>query len=158
MLKKHKSSLSGSTILGSETGEKEKGREKNRGFATKIEEYSDEDEDVGPQKEGEPWKPAFLRRHESRKSSGTHPEAMNMPRLSSELHSPTPAYSAPPGAVPATPSLLNAMNRVALAQNQALGGGDRALSPPPRLSYGGVTPPSDQWKGFWSDVKDRASS
>jgi hypothetical protein len=156
-------SLSGSTLYTSEGGDHGKPKEKDRLDPTI--EYSDGeggDDAVPPQQDGEPWKPVFLRRHESQRSKDT------AKRSSISFHPPPPAFPMPtpiyapapsPGGVPATPSLLNAINRVQLAHTQAMSGADHArLSPPPRLSQELTRSPSEEWKGFWADVREKVAT
>ncbi|KAF7324766.1 hypothetical protein MKEN_00518400 [Mycena kentingensis (nom. inval.)] len=115
--------------------------------------YSDYEEDVtshGNSKGGNDpdWKPAFLHRHSSAaKSNGFSSTASQRTAVSSSN-----TKSPPLGAVPATPSLIKALDRIAVAQKDA-------FTPPPHTE-GMPDPASPQdgpgWDRFWKDVRDRA--
>ena len=148
-------SLSGATLYGSDDG-----REKeNQGIKrvstpqlTSLENYSDsEGEDIttprstpvkrSKSRRDEPgWKPEFLSRHEK------EPESLTVTSAA------TAVPSAPPGAVPLTPSLIRAIDRIAIAQGKVY----RYTSPPP-LSPGlprGET--GEDWRRFWTRVQEKA--
>ncbi|CAA7265453.1 unnamed protein product [Cyclocybe aegerita] len=132
-------------------------------------EYSDwEEEDLatvdrhhrrgrGQEKEGE-WSPGFLKRHQSQSqatSVGPHPTAVP---------------------VPATPSLIKAIDRVALAQREAYGPSRAASQARPQHTEGrsptrARTPPraeggghgkeherSPRWEEFWREVRAKAQT
>jgi len=111
---------------------------------SEIENYSDvEGEDitssnasplgrVRSRREEPGWTPAFLQR-------GTD----------STSHGKGTTSSPPPGAVPMTPSLIRAIDRIAVAQTKAY----RAavpLSPQP-------TETREEWRGFWERVQQKAA-
>lgn len=128
-------------------------------------EYSDFEEDVASTKgsgksltvdrDGERWSPAFLARHQYRgvrqPPSGTH--------FAQIL----------PGAmpVPATPSLIKAMDRIAIAQKDAfvIAGGPasnsakpKSVSHPTEPEVGVATKRAPQWEEFWREVQVKAHS
>lgn len=159
-------------------------------------EYSDYEEDLTVQhrKHGEgKWTPDFLKRQRAKSQHKTRaqPPPSTVGQFSSHASSTIGSIVAPPlvppGAmpVPATPSLLNAINRIAAAQKDVFG----AL-PPEHPARGGTydglpniydKPPTDaeaahvitdvegpgrvrsiegmhkgDWDEFWRDVKDKA--
>ncbi|THH14543.1 hypothetical protein EW146_g5790 [Bondarzewia mesenterica] len=108
-------------------------------------EYSDYEEDVTalatrPSRDAAGWSPPFLHRHD---------------------FNPTPPKGAeiPPGAVPMTPSLLYALDRVAVAQRDAFGpqGSSAPTSGLPPLGVEDDKSKSKHWDSFWQDVKEKAS-
>lgn len=137
-------------------------------LGTTVEEYSDVEQDVTAMKEEEDrtspgWKPAFLRKHEARKSlsGGKDDAAPQSPiPLSRQttlgdvlpaMPMPTPIGFVPPapiGAAPTTPSLIQAYNRINKAQQDA-----RVTSPPtePRKK-----PSLELDDGFWNKVRAKA--
>jgi len=136
-------SLDGATLYGSDD-ELDKAVSKR---VSEVENYSDlEGEDItssqnAPLKRGKShrdqpgWKPGFL----SRPS-----DASELTAVSS-----TPP---PPGAVPMTPSLIKAIDRIAVAQSEAY----KVASPPlsPTISSQG---PKTEWIGFWDRVQKKAA-
>lgn len=125
-----------------------------------VPEYSDYEEDVTSSKpqQADDWSPGFMKRHRSANaasavsSSGSQRTAVNA----------TPG-SPPLGAVPATPSLIKALDRVALAQQAAFAsatpssrpGGDDGL---PRVDeneeqFGAK---AVKWDHFWKEVKEKS--
>ncbi|KZW01589.1 hypothetical protein EXIGLDRAFT_760792 [Exidia glandulosa HHB12029] len=65
----------------------------------------------------------------------------------------------PPGAVPTTPSLLKALERVHQAQTSVYGPGSAPQTPQPGSpkSDGGGEGGGERWQNFWSDVQAKAS-
>jgi len=124
--------------------------------------YSDF-EDVTENKQGwgsldQDWSPAFLRKHQY--ASATSSGSQTSPSMSSVLPS--------LGVIPATPSLIKALNRVAVAQQAAYGSDARqpCLSPSmstepsthglPKILRKGEERKEPQWDEFWKDVRDKA--
>jgi len=116
-----------------------------RGNDNGAPEYSDYEEDVtnaqsqtGELRNSQGWKPPFLSRHGSNAAN--------------------PA--SPAGAVPITPSLIRAVDRIAAAQAQAYG-----TSSGPDTSTSAASPEVDtesvvreqRWEAFWRDVTAKAS-
>jgi hypothetical protein len=106
--------------------------------------YSDQEEDVTTEtkisRDDPRWTPAFLHRDS--------PSSKNS--QSSE------STKAPPGAVPVTPSLIKALDRIAVAQGQV-------YNPEPTV-HDGLPPRSGnretekpRWDAFWKDVIDKAN-
>lgn len=151
------------------------------GKGEEVPEYSDFEEDVtsaAPLTKDRDidragWSPEFLRRHRESGGSSTtsqrtaveHPRPLSPP--------------APDGAVPVTPSLLNALNRIAVAQETAYDyrPGQKPLRPglPPTKSSepamtsglpGAQIPPlgngepfqAARWDTFWQEVRDKAGN
>jgi len=142
--------LSGATLYGSDDeGDREK--EKSGGKRTKVaslENYSDsEGEDITTphstplkrqkSRRDEPgWKPEFLARHPSESPTN----ASSVTAVSSGVR----------GAVPMTPSLIRAIDRIAVAQGEAYG----HISPPPLPR----AESEQKWRGFWDRVQEKAGS
>lgn len=83
------------------------------------------------------WKPDFLKRY----STSPQPSSQS-----------AESRQSPAGAVPMTPSLIRAIDRIAVAQNEAYSGLP-PLSPPPLLH-----PEFEQkYRGFWERVQQKAS-
>ncbi|KAF7303746.1 hypothetical protein MIND_00604200 [Mycena indigotica] len=100
-------------------------------------EYSDFEDDVtnmGGKHSGEEWKPGFLKRHTSGANSTSSTSQQTIVK----------SKSPPLGAVPATPSLIKALDRIAVAQKDA-------FSQPPSPEEKGA-----RWDEFWKDVRDKA--
>ncbi|KAJ7705276.1 hypothetical protein B0H17DRAFT_1298329 [Mycena rosella] len=115
--------------------------------ADEAPEYSDYEEDVtslGAPKDGKDWSPGFLKRHRSGanavSSSASQRTAVNSSKTS----------AAPLGAVPATPSLIKALDRIAVAQKDAFSQ-DGMPEAAPREEYKGA-----RWEDFWKEVRDKA--
>ncbi|KAH7103294.1 hypothetical protein BKA62DRAFT_828489 [Auriculariales sp. MPI-PUGE-AT-0066] len=89
------------------------------------------------------WKPAFLARSETGDSA--------------TIGNQHPRPPVPPGAVAATPSLLNAIDRIHRAQASVYGGQSTSGAQTPRPE----SPRSDAgpggWQGFWADVQAKAA-
>jgi hypothetical protein len=114
---------------------------------------------------GEPgWSPEFIRRASQSKSQrgslGSH--GLTSTAASSLAPPPTPGT---PRAVPATPSLIRAVDRLAAAQEAAYGPGVGMGSgygfPVAGVDGEVVVPPGtedsgERWAGFWRDVKEKA--
>jgi hypothetical protein len=118
-----------------------------------VPEYSDYEEDVTAstgKKRGAPgWTPPFM----ERKQSSLADSSTLAPVLSNDI---------PPGAVPLTPSLIHAIDRIAAAQSDAFTSRSRDGLP---LAVGSCTPltPSanddskgEHWDIFWRDVTTKA--
>ncbi|KAG9094091.1 hypothetical protein FRC06_011166 [Ceratobasidium sp. 370] len=155
----------------------------------RIEPSHDDDKD---------WKPVFLKRSESLRSAtaemvdsfesqdvtsartlGSHSPNYEYSAPTSPLRGVMPLYagnSSTPGLVPATPSLIYAMDRVSKAQKMAYTGGadpsaewssQRSESDGTRVGahemYGEGLPNAGErgeerkWKGFWADVQHKAA-
>ncbi|KAG8732548.1 hypothetical protein FRC10_000852 [Ceratobasidium sp. 414] len=155
----------------------------------RIEPSRDDDKD---------WKPVFLKRSESLRSAtaetvdpfeshdvttartlGSHSPNYDYSAPSTPRRGVTPLYAAnisTPGLVPATPSLIYAMDRVTKAQKMAYAGGASASaewssqgSGSDGTRAGGHDMPGDglpnagergeerSWKGFWADVQQKAA-
>jgi hypothetical protein len=115
-----------------------------RGNDTDALEYSDSEEDVtnaqvqtGELRSSQGWKPPFLSRHGSNAAN------------------PAP----PAGAVPITPSLIRAMDRIAAAQAEAYGSssGPETLADSPEVDTESVLVRKQRWEAFWRDVTAKAS-
>jgi len=134
-----------------------------KGLGGEMPEYSDLEEDVTEVRKGSNgdrdslrgWSPGFLRTHQHASTTSSR-TVVSSPHLLSL------------GAVPATPSLIKALDRVAVAHLAAFGSDARQSGPQPSKSdnprstdglpmmvndgeYKG-----DQWAGFWKDVRDKA--
>lgn len=141
--------LSGATLYGSDNE-----MDKSQDTATRAanrENYSDsEGEDITT-----PHSTPVKRQRSHRDEPGWKPEFLSRHLVSSK--SPTRASSVtavppgPRGAVPMTPSLIRAIDRIAVAQGEAYG---YTPPPPPPLS----PPPipraesEQKWRGFWERV------
>ncbi|KAJ7182592.1 hypothetical protein C8R43DRAFT_911084 [Mycena crocata] len=113
--------------------------------------YSDYEEDLTSlaAKDGnrdKDWSPGFLKRHRS----GATDRASQRTAVTSSNN-----QSAPPGAVPATPSLIKALDRIAVAQKDAF-----SHSPADGMPDGGAPPQQEykgaRWDDFWKEVRDKA--
>ncbi|KAJ7621139.1 hypothetical protein FB45DRAFT_798859 [Roridomyces roridus] len=116
--------------------------------------YSDFEEDVtslgkSDGKDGKEWSPGFLQRHRSgTNSSGSQRTAVTRSTASN------PPPLAP---VPATPSLIKALDRIAVAQKDAFSSAPEGMpspgSPPssPRQEFKGA-----RWDDFWKEVREKA--
>ncbi|KAF7368988.1 hypothetical protein MVEN_00225400 [Mycena venus] len=136
--------------------DKEMGRvrgAKKRG-ADEAPEYSDFEEDLtnlaNKDKDGKEWSPGFLKRHRS----GANAVSSTASQRTAVTNSSSNTKSAPLGAVPATPSLIKALDRIAVAQKDAFSGVDAPADgmPSPREEY----KPGARWGDFWRDVQDKA--
>jgi hypothetical protein len=115
-----------------------------RGNDNDTPEYSDYEEDVtnaqvqtGEFRNPQDWKPPFLSRHGS-----------NAANLASTI-----------GAVPITPSLIRAVDRIAAAQAQAYGSssGPDTSAATPEVDTESVLVRKQRWEVFWRDVTAKAS-
>ncbi|KAK7464203.1 hypothetical protein VKT23_006369 [Stygiomarasmius scandens] len=145
---------------------------------------------------GEAWTPGFIRRASQRSGSGSGsqgasvkagsnaststlvppsptttsasgPPALGQPTPTSPSAGP-PAFLSGLGAVPATPSLIKALDRVALAQKDAYSGS--AGTGLPRVEEeaqdkedtkgtpANAQPDGKRWESFWKEVGDKAAS
>lgn len=103
-------------------------------------EYSDYEEDVTTaqtrtrQRRDSPgWRPSFLAQHDSNAANS----------------------ATPIGAVPMTPSLIRAVDRIAAAQAQAYGSAapmDSSTAPNPDVHTENVLARKQRWEAFWQDV------
>ncbi len=145
------------------------------GIGSKEEvEYSDYEEDVtkgqarraSVEDPGEPWSPGFFKRHQSQ-GAQSQGHVLVPPRADDILSGIMP--------VPATPSLIKAIDRITLAQRDAFGVQD-ANSPrttskeqPIRLNLEPPSQPGDvdvvvaekptpRWEEFWREVRTKARS
>ncbi|KAK0221493.1 hypothetical protein IW262DRAFT_1374225 [Armillaria fumosa] len=109
-----------------------------------VPEYSDLEEDltsVSQRKTNEEWSPGFIKRYRSSNTpSSSHGTAVE-------------SLSPPTGAVPVAPSLMKALDRIALAQKEAFG--PRGREGLPRIDDGDETR-EDGWADFWRDVRDKS--
>jgi hypothetical protein len=141
--------------------------------------YSDFEEDVTSaamqkNRDSPEWSPDFLRRHSA--SGGTWTTSQR-----TVVERPSPAVSSPPapeGAVPMTPSLIKAIDRIAVAQQAAYGASSKPLAAGLPLSKSselaglaglpqtqaslsplssGEDNKSERWAAFWKDVRDKAA-
>ncbi|CAE6466413.1 unnamed protein product [Rhizoctonia solani] len=93
------------------------------------------------------------------------------PGTGTPMYAPTDGSSATPGLVPATPSLIKALDRVSKAQRQAYAKRpmgdemddsvkeslrDRDIARPNIASGAPEHRDNDRWRGFWSDVRQKA--
>lgn len=106
-----------------------KGRIKARGDMEVLD-YSDFEEDLGsprgpsqePERSGVAWSPGFMKRYPT--GSASTGGGLNGSRTGSN-----PNVALPLGAVPATPSLIKALDRISAAQQDAFGVAARSASP-----------------------------
>lgn len=114
-----------------------------------VPDYSDYEEDVTtptskrlPASKEDKWSPGFMKKHhrpgQGPSSNGSQTTAVDPP---------TPG-SPPIGAVPATPSLIKALDRIAVAQKDAFGNPTSGLPKLPEEGRGGAG-----WDDFWKDVR-----
>lgn len=119
---------------------------------TDTPDYSDYEEDVTATKE---WQAGLLAKRSG--SLEKQRSASGGGQSSATLSAGTP----PLGAVPATPSLIKALDRIKEAQKVAFvpDGMPRMASSDGRLSpkrQGPATSQKEHWDGFWKDVRDQA--
>jgi len=152
-------SLSGATLAGSHNdGKGSNGKGKRKGVDA---EYSDGESkaqgNTSPTNRDTPgWTPGFIKRHSSRKVQDLEAGSveLNLKAVRKDSNPddslaspPSPTSSKPPsGAVPITPSLIKALDRVSKAQSEAYAG---AQTPP---SSGG----GNEWGAFWQAVGAKA--
>lgn len=174
-LKSHPSTTSSTTLHGSGDGHYEK-EEPTPGFRDDdVPEYSDYEEDAAAKRQAqrrtsrnEPgWTPPFIQRHASSATSQRTAVAQD---------------PAPLGAVPATPSLIQAIDRISAAQKTAFNiqdmpqlsarsglptskssdaGLNEGLPKQPRVNFGEEAPGLEggrghRWEEFWRDVGAKA--
>jgi len=154
-----RASLSGATLAGSQNDSKSS---KGKGKRKQVDaEYSD-GESV-PQGSKSPtnrdvpgWRPGFIKQHSSGKAQDLEAGGVELDLRAvrkdsnpddplTSPSSPT-SYKPPTGAVPVTPSLIKALDRVSKAQSEAYSG---AQTPP--TSGGGY-----EWGAFWQAVGAKA--
>lgn len=150
--------------------------------------YSDYEEDLGsprtragPRKEDEAgWSPGFMKRHTSSSANGSGSGS----GVTTANESRNGIGAMPMGAVPATPSLIKALDRITAAQKDAFGPG--SISPPHMASRATALPKgrleglpetdnldsddddelerqektqrAPRWEEFWRDVKRKAET
>jgi hypothetical protein len=134
--------------------DKEMGRirgAKKRGAEGEAPEYSDYEEDLTSlankdASKDKDWSPGFLKRHRSGANAASS--------TTSQRTAVSNGKSAPLGAVPATPSLIKALDRIAVAQKDAFSDADADGMPD------GSAPPEEykgaRWGDFWKDVREKA--
>ena len=111
------------------------------------------------------WKPPFIARSQSQ-ASGMTDAATLAPPASSR----TPTLP-PPGTVPLTPSLMYAIDRIAVAQSEAYGSQNGLPMSFPQPKLNGMLAPTlpstpsaasegsgEQWDSFWRDVTAKAGA
>ncbi|KAJ7206457.1 hypothetical protein C8J57DRAFT_1404318 [Mycena rebaudengoi] len=115
-------------------------------------EYSDYEEDLtslATKQHGDKdkdWSPGFLKRHRSGATSTSLGTTVNSAN----------SKSPPLGAVPATPSLIHALDRIAVAQKDAFTHSGRMEGMPeesPRGENKGA-----RWDDFWKEVRDKSKN
>ncbi|PCH40314.1 hypothetical protein WOLCODRAFT_131346 [Wolfiporia cocos MD-104 SS10] len=120
-------------------------------------EYSDYEDDVAyssteKDRDGPNWSPAFLRRHSlSTKSDTTASRTAvehQSPSTLTSSRTPLDSYTVSVMPVPATPSLIRAIDRVSAAQ--------RAAYSPPSSSTVSLHAGGLKWDSFWRDVRAKA--
>lgn len=142
-----KASLSGATLAGSDPFSKDKGKTKSVEM-----DYSDGESARSQQRKGSReapgWTPEFIRRH----SSGGRSKDAETGNVELEARR---NESVPAGAVPMTPSLIKALDRVTQAQTAAY-----AASSTPGTPGSPVSMPQPgggyDWGAFWKNVEDKA--
>ncbi|KAJ6600796.1 hypothetical protein B0H10DRAFT_2082938 [Mycena sp. CBHHK59/15] len=120
-----------------------------------IPEYSDYEEDVtspgakGGDKGDKEWSPGFLKRARSNGKAVSSAGSQRTAVSASNTAVP------PRGVVPATPSLIKALDRIAVAQKDAFTPADgmpgAGAASPPREGFQGA-----RWDDFWKEVRDKA--
>ena len=149
------------------------------GKADPVPEYSDFEDDVASaavrdeERDNPNWSPEFLRRH--RESGGSSTTSLRTAVERQSLPPPVQYQSTPEGAVPVTPPLIKAFERIAIAQDAAFKSEknpNRPGLPSSQSSEPAVTsglpkaqiPPTAagepfqaaKWDTFWKDVKHTA--
>lgn len=137
--------------------------------------YSDYEDDITSSlkdREAAGWSPEFLRRHSVSGGSSTtsHRTAVNEAKQLVAPIGPTPLG----GAVPVTPSLIKALDRLAVAQQDAFGASSQVRpglppshasesvvmsglpKPQPRIIFEGDNK-LQRWDAFWNEVRDKAA-
>ncbi|KAJ6567766.1 hypothetical protein DFH09DRAFT_1314274 [Mycena vulgaris] len=135
--------------------ERVRGAKKRHADSGEAPDYSDYEEDVtslaaptGGSKDKD-WSPGFLQRHRSGGNAVSSTAGSQRTAVSASNTS-----SAPLGAVPATPSLIKALDRIAVAQKDAFSQAPADGMPQPaspREEYKGA-----RWDDFWKEVRDKA--
>ncbi|KAJ7040825.1 hypothetical protein C8F04DRAFT_1082291 [Mycena alexandri] len=127
---------------------------KGRNFDSEAPEYSDYEEDLTSlankdlSRKDKEWSPGFLKRHRDGANAVSSTGSQRTAVSSSNTK------AAPLGAVPATPSLIKALDRIAIAQKDAFSSADgmpEAGPDAPREEYKGA-----HWGDFWKEVRDKA--
>lgn len=128
--------------------------------------YSDVEEDVAAatlarreSRHAPGWSPDFMRQHTARSTSG----GLMTPGGSERGSGLTTAPATPLRSVPATPSLIRAIERVNQAQEVAYG--FPVPQPPAKIedaallaNAGDEQEKGERWVSFWRDVKQKANS
>lgn len=142
-----------STAVGDDETDKERGKllaMRKSMYKAEVPEYSDHEEDVTAEariSRGDPsWSPPFLHRHRESNSGNSTKGSLT----SRDTRTPPPI-----GSVPVTPSLIHALDRIAVAQGAAYGGSSNGSS---TLHEGLPDTPAGgrRWDAFWKDVNDKA--
>lgn len=125
-----------------------------------IPEYSDYESDIAtpktpprsPKTSSKEWSPGFLKRHSTSFNSTSTSSGRRTSDTSTVVESTKSASQSqqPLQPVPATPSLIKALDRLALAQKEAYGGKDGL----PSLAEEGQ---GQKWDSFWKEVIEKTS-
>lgn len=125
-----------------------------------VPEYSDYEEDVTSSKphQGDDWSPGFMKRHRSANAAS----AVSSSESQRTAVNATPG-TPPLGAVPATPSLIKALDRVALAQQAAFASATPNSRPGGNDGLPRVDEKEEQfgakavrWDHFWNEVREKS--
>lgn len=120
--------------------------QKRKGFGDgEVPEYSDYEDDISTKRDHSEsttanWSPGFIKKQQRSSTNGV-----------SSVGSHT--TDAPPGAVPATPSLIKALDRIAVAQKDAF---SHPSSPSGLPSLPEENRDDERWSSFWRDVNKKA--
>jgi len=158
--------LSGHTAVGDHERKHLNGSDKAMSRKGGADSDDDDDDDTSTarvsRERSDRWKPGFLRRHHASIRRGKDIEEgleSEVIELSKDAHR-DPLSSPPPtpGLVPATPSLIYALDRVAKAQQMAYGVKPRG----DYLEAGEGLPlkkteDNEDWKEFWKEVEGKAA-
>lgn len=154
------SSASSATLTDSRTGLKP-----SKLPASGVVEYSDCEEDLtelhndAVSQDDPTWVPPFIRRHSTRTNLALVPELDHLSTPSAplqEYHRNSPLQTDSSGSVPATPSLIRAVDRITAAytaQASAPVRQDNLASPVTHRPAAGKS-----WDVFWADVKEKATA
>lgn len=129
-----------------------------------IPEYSDYEDDVAKSPPVSPramnakeWSPGFINRHKGVSSSGSQRTTANTGSAASTSSPPRPPQLA---SVPATPSLIKAIDRIAVAQKDAYTGKSADGMPASGADeeQSGEKTTGIRWDDFWRDVREKAGT